>query len=88
MAALVPGLPANLGTFEVSCTLALRAFGVAPAAALSFALVYHALHTIPVTVLGLALQRRSLRRQIASSTPPEPAGAYAPSTSTSTTSGR
>ena len=35
----VPGLPANVGTFEVSCTLALGAVGVAPAAALSFALV-------------------------------------------------
>jgi uncharacterized membrane protein YbhN (UPF0104 family) len=57
MAALVPGLPANVGTFEVSCTLALGAVGVAPATALSFALVYHALHTVPVTLVGLAAQR-------------------------------
>jgi uncharacterized membrane protein YbhN (UPF0104 family) len=57
MAALVPGLPANLGTFEVSCTLALGGVGVPPAAALSFALVYHALHTVPVTLVGLATQR-------------------------------
>ena len=57
MAALVPGLPANVGTFEVSCSLALGAVGVPPAAALSFALVYHALHTVPVTIVGIAVQR-------------------------------
>jgi len=57
MAALVPGLPGNLGTFEVSCSLALAAVGVTTAEAVSFALVYHALHTIPVTVTGAITQR-------------------------------
>jgi uncharacterized membrane protein YbhN (UPF0104 family) len=93
MAALVPGLPANLGTFEVSCTLALGVFGVPPARALSFTLVYHALHTIPVTLVGAAVQRYGIRP------PKEPdtderalAGTSGSSwegeTSTSTTNGR
>lgn len=57
MAALVPGLPGNAGTFEVSCSLALAAVGLPTAPALSFALVYHAVHTIPVTIAGVILQR-------------------------------
>jgi uncharacterized membrane protein YbhN (UPF0104 family) len=57
LAALIPGLPGNLGTFEVSCSLALGAVGLDPTRALSFALVYHALHTVPVTVAGVILQR-------------------------------
>ncbi len=57
MAALVPGLPGNVGTFEVSCSLALGAVGLPAAPALSFALVYHAAHTIPVTIAGVVLQR-------------------------------
>lgn len=63
LAALVPGLPANLGTFEAATVLALAATGVERVPALGFALVYHALHTVPVTLLGLPgfLQRQ--RRQ-------------------------
>jgi uncharacterized membrane protein YbhN (UPF0104 family) len=57
LAALVPGLPGNLGTFEVSCSLALGAVGLLSAQAVSFALVYHALHTIPVTIAGLLLAK-------------------------------
>jgi uncharacterized membrane protein YbhN (UPF0104 family) len=57
LAALVPGLPGNVGTFEVSCSLALAAVGLGSAQAVSFALVYHALHTIPVTIAGVVLQR-------------------------------
>ena len=57
MAALVPGLPGNAGTFEMSCALALAAVGLGSASALSFALVYHAAHTIPVTIAGVILQR-------------------------------
>jgi uncharacterized membrane protein YbhN (UPF0104 family) len=83
MAALVPGLPANVGTFEVSCTLALGAVGVPAAAALSFALVYHALHTVPVTVVGLGTQRW-VRGQGGSEVPE----VSAEGTSSSTTTGR
>jgi uncharacterized membrane protein YbhN (UPF0104 family) len=57
LAALVPGLPGNAGTFEVSCSLALAAVGLDATPALSFALLYHAVHTIPVTIAGLILQR-------------------------------
>jgi uncharacterized membrane protein YbhN (UPF0104 family) len=57
LAALVPGLPGNFGTFEVTCALAAGAAGVPGAEAVSFAIVYHALHTIPVTVAGVILQR-------------------------------
>jgi uncharacterized membrane protein YbhN (UPF0104 family) len=52
-AALVPGLPANLGSFEAACLLALSG-SVARAPALGFALLYHLAHTLPVTLLGLA----------------------------------
>jgi uncharacterized membrane protein YbhN (UPF0104 family) len=79
MAALVPGLPANVGPFEISAVLALRAVGVG-APGVGFAVLYHACHTIPVTAVGLIVGRRA---------------SYAPSlspsaveTSTSTTSGR
>lgn len=53
LAALVPGLPANVGQFEMACVLALSTFGVSAEQALAFGLVYHALHTIPVTIVGL-----------------------------------
>ena len=53
LAALLPGLPANLGPFEMACVLALATFGVGQEVATGFAIVYHVLHTIPVTVAGL-----------------------------------
>jgi uncharacterized membrane protein YbhN (UPF0104 family) len=62
MAALVPGLPANLGTFEVACVVALTMLAVPRELALSIAIAYHAMHTIPVTVAGLIVQPRALRR--------------------------
>ena len=57
IAALVPGLPGNVGTFEASAVLALAAVGVARPAALGFALLFHMLHTIPVTLVGLPALR-------------------------------
>jgi glycosyltransferase 2 family protein len=53
LAALVPGLPANVGPFEMACVLALGTFGVDADTALGFGIVYHALHTIPVTLVGI-----------------------------------
>ena len=53
LAALVPGLPANVGPFEMACVLALGSFGIDRDAALGFGIVYHALHTIPVTLVGI-----------------------------------
>jgi uncharacterized membrane protein YbhN (UPF0104 family) len=55
VAALVPGLPANLGSFEMSGMVALESFGIAREAALGFVILYHASHTIPVTILGLLI---------------------------------
>lgn len=54
LAALIPGLPANIGPFEMACVLALGATGVGRDHALGFAILYHALHTLPVTLAGLA----------------------------------
>jgi uncharacterized membrane protein YbhN (UPF0104 family) len=53
LAALIPGLPGNMGSFEIAGVLALHTFGIGDETALSFVLVYHALHTIPVTVIGV-----------------------------------
>lgn len=55
---LIPGLPGNFGTFEASAVVALGVLGVEPAVALGWALLYHFLHTIPVTIVGLPLLRR------------------------------
>lgn len=63
LAALVPGLPANMGTFEAAAVVALVAQGVAAGPALGFALLYHALHTVPVTLLGLPSLRRSWKAE-------------------------
>ena len=63
VAALIPGLPANLGPFEASAILALEAGGVAKPAALGMVLVYHLLHTLPVTLVGLPdLRKAGFRR--------------------------
>ncbi|HUJ59779.1 MAG TPA: lysylphosphatidylglycerol synthase transmembrane domain-containing protein [Kofleriaceae bacterium] len=69
LAALVPGLPANVGAFEMAATVALGSFGVASEPALGFALVYHALHTIPVTLVGLAGLHRATRARRADALP-------------------
>jgi uncharacterized membrane protein YbhN (UPF0104 family) len=55
VASLVPGLPANLGAFEMAAVLALDVLGISRDAALGFAILYHASHTIPVTLVGLAV---------------------------------
>jgi uncharacterized membrane protein YbhN (UPF0104 family) len=61
VAALVPGLPANLGSFELAATIALRSFGITDEAALAFAIIHHAAHTIPVTVIGLFAGQNALQ---------------------------
>lgn len=63
VAALVPGLPANLGSFELAATVALRSFGITGEAALAFALIHHAAHTIPVTLIGLMTGQNALARK-------------------------
>mgnify|MGYP000947947283 FL=1 len=59
VAALVPGLPANVGTFEAATIVALGSAGLPRMTALGFALVYHALHTVPVTLAGLPAFRHA-----------------------------
>jgi len=44
--------PGNAGAFEIACLLALSGFGVPQEPALAFAIGYHAVHLIPVAVLG------------------------------------
>jgi len=50
---MLPSGPATLGPFEYGCILSLALVGVGKAEALSFALVYHMLQIVPVTVIGL-----------------------------------
>jgi len=52
LALLLPTTPGNLGILEAGAVVALTAAGVAPEPALAFALVYHAVHLVPGTVLG------------------------------------
>jgi uncharacterized protein (TIRG00374 family) len=48
----IPAAPANVGTFEVGAMLGLLGFGVGREKALAFALLYHALQSVPVGILG------------------------------------
>ena len=50
--------PGNLGTLELGATLGLMAFGVAKEQALAFAICYHALQLVPVTLLGALIAGR------------------------------
>jgi len=52
LALLLPTTPGNLGILEAGAVVALTAAGVAPEPALAFALLYHAVHLVPGTVLG------------------------------------
>lgn len=54
LAIAIPGPPANLGTYEAGVVVSLTALGVSMDAALSFGLFYHALHAVPVALLGAA----------------------------------
>ncbi|GEJ56420.1 lysylphosphatidylglycerol synthase domain-containing protein [Anaeromyxobacter diazotrophicus] len=44
--------PGNAGAFELACVLALSSAGVAREPALAFALGYHAVHLVPVALIG------------------------------------
>jgi uncharacterized membrane protein YbhN (UPF0104 family) len=60
----LPSAPAGIGSLEVGAVAALRVCGVDDAHALAFALVYHAMQVVPVTVLGLlCLKGAPLRRE-------------------------
>ena len=53
LALLLPTTPGNLGVLEAGAVVALTAAGVPPERALAFALVYHAVHLVPGTLLGV-----------------------------------
>jgi uncharacterized membrane protein YbhN (UPF0104 family) len=44
--------PGNAGAFELACVLALATLGVPREPALAFAIGYHAVHVVPVALLG------------------------------------
>ncbi len=50
---LLPSTPGQVGVLEAGGVVALAAAGVAPAPALAFALLYHCVHFVPSTALGL-----------------------------------
>ncbi|HZS40387.1 MAG TPA: lysylphosphatidylglycerol synthase transmembrane domain-containing protein [Polyangia bacterium] len=62
LALALPSGPAGLGSLELGAVAALRLLGVDETRALAFALVYHAMQVIPVTLLGLnGLRRTAIR---------------------------
>ena len=52
---VLPSSPAALGVFEAATVVALRAFDVPQAEALSYALVLHLLNFVPFLIIGAAL---------------------------------
>ena len=50
---MLPSGPATFGPFEYGCVLSLALIGVGKTEALSFALLYHLLQMVPVTLIGL-----------------------------------
>ena len=50
--------PGNLGTLEVGATLGLMVFGIGKERALAFALGYHVLQLVPVTLIGALIAGR------------------------------
>ena len=53
VAIAIPSTPGQLGVLEAGAVLALGALGVPKSEALAFALLYHAAHLIPPTVVGV-----------------------------------
>jgi glycosyltransferase 2 family protein len=57
LALILPSSPAAVGVFEAATILALDAYGVSESAALSYALVLHALNFLPFVAVGAVLVR-------------------------------
>lgn len=51
---MIPAAPGFVGTFHVSCQLALAIYGVDRGTALAYSIVLHATQWVPVTAIGLA----------------------------------
>ena len=65
LAMILPSSPSGVGVFEAAALVALGAYGVPDAQALSCALVIHALNFFPFVVAGLILLRGALRLTVA-----------------------
>jgi len=64
LALILPTTPAQLGVLEMGAVAALRMLGVDENAALAFALLYHASHVVPPTLIGgLLLLKLDLHRR-------------------------
>src|SRR5262249_8076835 len=73
----VPSTPAQVGAFELGCVAALELVGAPREGALAFAIVYHAMQVIPVTLVGaaglrLALEARAEEERAPSTAPSAP----------------
>ena len=55
LAMVIPSSPAALGVFEAATVVALRPYGIDRTDALSYAVVLHALNSIPFVLIGLVL---------------------------------
>jgi uncharacterized membrane protein YbhN (UPF0104 family) len=56
-ATAMPSTPGHVGTLELAAVGALMLLGVGREQALAFALLYHAMQVIPVTLIGLSAAR-------------------------------
>ena len=58
LAIAIPSMPASAGTFEGGASLVLVLSGIAKGPAVAFALLYHAVQVVPVTIAGLGVVSR------------------------------
>ena len=58
LAIALPSMPASAGTFEGGASLVLVLSGIAKGPAVAFALLYHAIQVVPVTIAGLGVVSR------------------------------
>jgi len=65
---ILPSPPAAIGVFEGAVLIALKPYGVPRDAALSYALVLHAVNFIPFLIVGFPLLHRNSRRGRAATT--------------------
>ncbi len=59
----VPSTPSGIGALELGAVAALRLLGVADEQALAFAIIYHMIQLVPVTLIGLACYSPGSRKR-------------------------
>jgi len=52
VAILIPAVPGNLGTMQLAITWVLVRFGILSSTAVAYSLVFHAIHVVPILILG------------------------------------